>query len=66
MVKQRIAILGTGYVGLVAGAVFADRGFSVLTSSQDEDKVKLINEGEAPFFEKNLAPLVERTVKKGF
>jgi UDPglucose 6-dehydrogenase len=66
MKKPRIAILGTGYVGLVAAAVFADRGFPVLTSSQDADKVKQINEGKAPFFEKDLDPLVERTVKERF
>jgi UDPglucose 6-dehydrogenase len=50
---------------LVAAAVFADRGFSVLTSSQDADKVKLINAGKAPFFEKDLDPLVEKTTRKG-
>ena len=51
MVKPRIAILETGYVGLVAAAIFADCGVSVLTSSQDEEKVKLINDGKAPFFD---------------
>ncbi|MCP4668567.1 MAG: GDP-mannose dehydrogenase, partial [Deltaproteobacteria bacterium] len=66
MKKPKIAILGTGYVGLVAAAVFADRGFPVLTSTQDPGKVKQINEGKAPFFEKDLDPLVERTVKEGF
>jgi UDPglucose 6-dehydrogenase len=65
MKKPGIAILGTGYVGLVAAAVFADRGFSVLTSTQDAKKVKQINEGKAPFFEIDLDPLVEGTVKKG-
>ena len=59
MKKPTIAILGTGYVGLVAAAVFADRGFSVLTSTQDAEKVKTINAGKAPFFEKDLYPLVE-------
>ena len=65
MKKPTIAILGTGYVGLVAAAVFADRGFSVLTSTQDAEKVKTINAGKAPFFEKDLDPLVEKTVKDG-
>ena len=60
-----IAILGTGYVGLVAAAVFADRGFRVLASSQDPEKVETINQGRAPFFEKDLDPLVERTVRQG-
>jgi UDPglucose 6-dehydrogenase len=65
MKKPRIAILGTGYVGLVAAAVFADRGFQVLTSSQDEKKVKQINKGKAPFFEEGLDPLVRKTIKEG-
>jgi len=66
MQKGRIAILGTGYVGLVAAAVFADRGFSVLTSSHDADKVRQINKAKAPFFEIDLSPLVAKTVKDGF
>ncbi len=65
MKKPTIAILGTGYVGLVAAAVFADRGFTVLTSTQDPEKVEKINKGEAPFFEYELDPLVENTVKNG-
>ena len=43
--KPRIAILGTGYVGLVAAAVFAERDFDVLTSSQNKEKVDTINDG---------------------
>jgi UDPglucose 6-dehydrogenase len=62
---MKISIIGTGYVGLVAAACFADRGFEVITSSHDEDKVKTINEGKAPFYEKGLDEIVERTVKKG-
>jgi UDPglucose 6-dehydrogenase len=65
MKKPRIAILGTGYVGLVAAAVFADRGFEVIASSQDKDKVKEINRGRAPFYEEGLDSLVERTVRQG-
>jgi len=65
MTKPTVGILGTGYVGLVAAAVFADRGFKVLTSSQDSEKVNQINQGKAPFFETDLDELVERTVKNG-
>ncbi|MEW6442878.1 MAG: UDP-glucose/GDP-mannose dehydrogenase family protein [bacterium] len=65
MREPNIAILGSGYVGLVAAAVFADRGFRVLTSSQDLEKVETINGGRAPFFEKDLDPIVERTVRAG-
>jgi UDPglucose 6-dehydrogenase len=65
MKKPRIAILGTGYVGLVAAAVFAERGFDVLTSSQDKKKVDTINSGEAPFYEMGLDEIVEKTVREG-
>jgi UDPglucose 6-dehydrogenase len=50
MGKTSVGILGTGYVGLVAAVVYADRGSSVLTSSQDPEKVDQINRGQAPFF----------------
>ena len=63
--KSRIAILGTGYVGLVAAAVFADKGFDVLTSSQDAEKVNTINNMQAPFYEKGLDDLIKRTVERG-
>ena len=65
MNKPRIAILGTGYVGLVAAAVFAERDFDVLASSHSIDKVDTINSGRAPFFEEGLDPIVEETVRKG-
>lgn len=63
--KPRIAILGTGYVGLVAAAVFAERGFNVLTSSQSEEKVDTINRGKAPFYEKDLDAVIEKAVGTG-
>jgi UDPglucose 6-dehydrogenase len=62
---MKISIIGTGYVGLVAAACSADKGFEVITSSHDEDKVKTINKGRAPFYEKGLDEIVERAVKKG-
>ncbi len=63
--KPRIAILGTGYVGLVAAAVFAEREFNVLTSSQDTEKVNLINSGKSPFYEKDLESIIGKTIKTG-
>jgi UDPglucose 6-dehydrogenase len=63
--KPRIAILGTGYVGLVAAAVFAEREFDVLTSSQDIEKVNMINSGKPPFYEKDLEPIIDNTIKTG-
>ena len=46
MKKPKIAMLGTGYVGLVAAACFADEDFEVITSSHNPDKVKTINSGK--------------------
>ena len=65
MMKPKIAILGTGYVGLVAAAVFAERDFVVLASSQDQEKVDLINRGQAPFYEKDLDAIVASAVRAG-
>jgi UDPglucose 6-dehydrogenase len=65
MKKTSVGILGTGYVGLVAAVVFADRGFTVLTSSQDPEKVDRINRGQAPFFEVDLDAMVQKTVQNG-
>jgi len=65
MTKPKIAILGTGYVGLVAAAVFAERGFDVLASSLDKEKVNLINRGQPPFYEKDLGAIVESVVRTG-
>ena len=63
--KPSVAILGTGYVGLVAAAVFAERDFDVLTSSQNKEKVDTINKGKSPFYEKDLDGLIEKTVASG-
>jgi UDPglucose 6-dehydrogenase len=65
MKKTSVGIMGTGYVGLVAAVVFADRGFTVLTSSQDPEKVEQINRGQAPFFEVDLDALIQKTVQGG-
>ncbi len=65
MTKPKVCIAGTGYVGLVAGSCFADKGFDVVCSTLDERKVDLINQGKAPFYEKDLDPIVERAVGSG-
>lgn len=62
---MRISIIGAGYVGLIAAACFADRGFRVLISTNDPKKIKMINEGKAPFFEPELEGLLRKAVKSG-
>lgn len=57
---MKIAIIGTGYVGLVAGACFADTGTRVVCVDVDEEKLERLRRGEVPFFEPNLSDLVKR------
>jgi UDPglucose 6-dehydrogenase len=59
-VSVKIAVIGTGYVGLVAGACFADSGTHVTCVDVDEQKLEKLRRGEVPFFEPHLADLVRR------
>jgi UDPglucose 6-dehydrogenase len=56
----RIAIVGSGYVGLVTGACLADRGHAVVCTDVDPQRVALVQRGRAPFHEPGLAPLLQR------
>jgi len=61
---MRIAMIGTGYVGLVSGACFADFGHRVICVDKDQAKIAALDSGEIPIFEPGLAELVERNVKE--
>ena len=63
--KMRIAVLGTGYVGLVAGAGFADFGNEVTCADLDADKIERLRRGEIPIFEPGLDRLVASNLKEG-
>jgi len=51
---MRIAVVGSGYVGLVAGACFADLGHDVILVDNDERKLAALKNGEVPIHEKFL------------
>src|ERR1041384_8708857 len=55
---MRIAMIGTGYVGLVSGACFSEFGVSVVCVDQDGDKIARLERGEMPIFEPGLEQLV--------
>lgn len=62
---MRIAVVGTGYVGLVSGACFAEMGSDVTCVDVDKAKVDRLLRGEIPIFEPQLDDLVARNVREG-
>src|SRR6187551_3435947 len=62
---MRIAMIGTGYVGLVSGACFADFGHQVTCVDKDAGKIEALRRGEIPIFEPGLDALVASNVKAG-
>jgi UDPglucose 6-dehydrogenase len=62
---MRVAMIGTGYVGLVSGACFADFGHEVTCVDKDEAKIKRLRAGKMPIYEPGLDVLVARNVEAG-
>jgi UDPglucose 6-dehydrogenase len=60
---MNIAVVGTGYVGLVTGACFAEFGINVIGVDKDEAKIASLQKGKVPFFEPGLEELVGRNMK---
>ena len=61
---MRIAIIGTGYVGLVSGVCFASKGHSVTCFDTSLKTINLLKDGQIPIYEKGLEDLLFKSQKK--
>jgi UDPglucose 6-dehydrogenase len=64
-VKMHIAMIGSGYVGLVSGACFADFGHTVICVDSDAQKIEALKAGKMPIYEPGLQDLVGNNVRQG-
>ena len=62
---MKIAVAGTGYVGLVAGVCFAEKGHDVICVDVDEKKVRMMEAGNSPIFEEGLEELMRKNNDAG-
>ncbi|MDY0872578.1 UDP-glucose dehydrogenase family protein [Dongia rigui] len=62
---MKIAVIGTGYVGLVSGACFSEFGFDVVCVDQDAGKIEQLKAGKIPIYEPELDTLVKRNTERG-
>lgn len=62
---MRISVVGTGYVGLVSGACFAETGVDVVCVDVDREKIKKLNNGQIPIYEPGLEDIFKRNIEKG-
>ena len=61
----RVTVIGTGYLGLTHAVCLADLGHDVLAIDVDEDKIAKAAQGEVPFFEPGLEPLLRKNLEAG-
>ncbi|MEM7470541.1 MAG: UDP-glucose/GDP-mannose dehydrogenase family protein [Pseudomonadota bacterium] len=62
---MKIAMIGTGYVGLVSGVCFSDFGHDVICVDKDPRKIELLDQGEVPIYEPGLDTLMQKNVEAG-
>lgn len=58
-----VAVIGTGYVGLVTGAILADQGHNVICVDRDQSKLDIINRGESPIYEPGLDRIIQGNLR---
>ncbi len=63
-IEMKIAVVGTGYVGLVAGTCFADVGHSVTCVDKDPSKISLLKEGRVPIYEPGLEDILALAIQR--
>lgn len=62
---MEIAVIGTGYVGLVSGVCYAETGHKVVCVDQDEAKIALLRDGRSPIHEPGIEPFIRRNMEEG-
>ncbi len=62
---SKIAVVGTGYVGLVAGTMFSDCGHDVICCDIDDNKIDILNSGVSTIYEEGLEPLIAKNLAAG-
>ncbi len=62
---MKVAMIGTGYVGLVSGTCFADFGLDVICADVDTNKISILEQGRVPFYEPGLAEKIEHNAAAG-
>ena len=62
---MKIAVVGTGYVGLVTGTCFAETGVNVTCVDVDSEKIQQLQEGTVPIYEPGLGLMIKRNIEKG-
>lgn len=60
---MKLAVIGTGYVGLVTGACFANLGNEVICVDKDKERLSILDKGQLPFYEPGLPEIVAKNHK---